>query len=42
MRDNMLVNVSGLEGHAMPIDLNIEHLIGELKVRIPNNVAFLI
>ena len=40
MRDNMLVNVSGLEGHAMPIDLNIEHLIGELKVRIPNNVAF--
>ncbi|KAH9011630.1 hypothetical protein EDB85DRAFT_2159783 [Lactarius pseudohatsudake] len=32
MRDNMLVNVSGLAGHAMPIDLNIEHLIGELKV----------
>jgi hypothetical protein len=32
MRDNMLVNVSGLEGHAMPIDTNIEHLIGELKV----------
>ncbi|KAH9011587.1 hypothetical protein EDB84DRAFT_1590667 [Lactarius hengduanensis] len=32
MRDNMLVNVSGLTGHAMPIDLNIEHLIGELKV----------
>ncbi|KAH8993094.1 hypothetical protein EDB83DRAFT_2509997 [Lactarius deliciosus] len=31
MRDNMLVNVSGLTGHAMPIDLNIEHLIGELK-----------
>jgi uncharacterized protein DUF6589 len=31
MRDNMLVNVSGLEGHSMPIDLNIEHLIG-LKV----------
>ena len=28
----MLVNVSGLAGHAMPIDLNIEHLIGELKV----------
>lgn len=28
----MLVNVSGLEGHAMPIDTNIEHLIGELKV----------
>ncbi|KAF8811264.1 hypothetical protein BYT27DRAFT_7090248, partial [Phlegmacium glaucopus] len=32
MRDNMLVNVSGLEGHAMPIDTNIEHLIGELKM----------
>jgi len=27
----MLVNVSGLEGHNMPIDTNIEHLIGELK-----------
>lgn len=39
MRDNMLVNVSGLMGHAMPVDLNIEHLIGELKVgnnRCPN------
>lgn len=32
MRDNMLVNMSGLSGHAMPIDLNIEHLIGKLKV----------
>ncbi|EDR03149.1 uncharacterized protein LACBIDRAFT_331822 [Laccaria bicolor S238N-H82] len=31
MRDNMLVNVSGLKGHLMLIDLNIEHLIGELK-----------
>ena len=28
----MLVNPSGLEGHAMPMDLNIEHLIGDLKV----------
>ena len=28
----MLVNPSGLEGHAMPMDLNIEHLIGNLKV----------
>ena len=27
----MLVNVSGLPGHWMPIDLNIEHLIGYLK-----------
>jgi hypothetical protein len=34
MRDNMLVNMSGLEGRAMPVDLNIEHLIGELKVCI--------
>lgn len=32
MRDNMLVNITGLSGHAMPIDLNIEHLIGFLKV----------
>ena len=32
MRDNMLVNVSGIPGHAMGIDLNIEHLIGYLKV----------
>jgi hypothetical protein len=32
MQDNMLVNVLGLKGHSMPIDLNIEHLIGELKV----------
>ena len=38
MRDNMLVNMSGLEGHAMLIDLNIEHLIGELKVRTPTNI----
>ena len=28
----MLINPSGLEGHAMPMDLNIEHLIGDLKV----------
>lgn len=34
MRDNMLVNVSGLPGHAMGMDLNIEHLIRYLKVRI--------
>ncbi|KAH9044053.1 hypothetical protein EDB83DRAFT_2211657, partial [Lactarius deliciosus] len=32
MRDNMLVNPSGLPGHAMGIDLNIEHLIRYLKV----------
>ncbi len=34
MRDNMLVNVSGNPGHAMGIDLNIEHLIGYLKVSL--------
>lgn len=28
----MLVNPSGREGHWMPIDLNIEHHIGYLKV----------
>jgi hypothetical protein len=32
MRDNMLVNPSGLLGHAMGIDMNIEHLIRYLKV----------
>jgi hypothetical protein len=32
MHDNMLVNVSGCEGHSMGVDLNIEHLIGFLKV----------
>jgi len=29
MRDNLLVKFGG---HCMPIDLNIEHLIGVLKV----------
>ena len=33
MRDNMLVNISGIEGHSMAIDINMEHLIGQLKVR---------
>ena len=32
MRDNMLVNISGLKGHSMAIDINMEHLIGQLKV----------
>lgn len=32
MRDNMIINVSGIPGHCMAIDLNIEHLIGYLKV----------
>jgi hypothetical protein len=32
MRDNAIINLTGLEGDCMPIDLNIEHLIGELKV----------
>ncbi|KIK40439.1 hypothetical protein CY34DRAFT_24807 [Suillus luteus UH-Slu-Lm8-n1] len=31
MCDNALVNFSGLEGHSMPIDLNIEHCIKFLK-----------
>ncbi|KIK77060.1 hypothetical protein PAXRUDRAFT_36838 [Paxillus rubicundulus Ve08.2h10] len=31
MHDNMLVNLTGLEGHCMLIDLNIEHLIHFLK-----------
>ncbi|KAH6874831.1 hypothetical protein BKA70DRAFT_1128836, partial [Coprinopsis sp. MPI-PUGE-AT-0042] len=31
IRDMMLINVSGLEGHSMGIDLNIEHLINTLK-----------
>jgi len=34
MRDNAIINLTGLEGDCMPIDLNIEHLIGELKVRL--------
>ncbi|KAJ7254873.1 hypothetical protein C8J57DRAFT_1075995 [Mycena rebaudengoi] len=33
MRDNMIICISGLgPGHCMPIDLNIEHLIGYLKI----------
>ena len=28
----MLVNISGLDGHSMAIDINMEHLIGQLKV----------
>ena len=36
MCDNAIINLTGLEGDCMPIDLNIEHLIGELKVRSPN------
>jgi hypothetical protein len=41
MRNNMLVNVSGLTGRAMPIDLNIENLIGKLKVHIfPDNHTY--
>jgi uncharacterized protein DUF6589 len=32
MRDNILVNPSGLSGHAMGMDLNIEYLIHYLKV----------
>ncbi|KII90886.1 hypothetical protein PLICRDRAFT_106916 [Plicaturopsis crispa FD-325 SS-3] len=32
MRDIMLVNTTGLAGHFLPIDLNIEHIIGFLKI----------
>lgn len=39
MRDIMLVNPSGLQGHAMGIDMNIEHLIGYLKVWIFSNIS---
>lgn len=35
----MLVNPSGLQGHAMGIDMNIEHLIGYLKVWIFSNIS---
>jgi hypothetical protein len=31
----MIINLSGLAGHCMPMDLNIEHLIGFLKVPLP-------
>jgi len=31
MQDIMLVNPSGLQGHAMGIDMNIEHLIGYIR-----------
>ncbi|KAG1884573.1 hypothetical protein F4604DRAFT_1878642 [Suillus subluteus] len=34
MRDNALINLTGLEGHCMPVDLNIEHHIKFLKVRL--------
>ena len=35
MRDNMIICISGLgPGHCMAIDMNIEHLIGYLKVRL--------
>ncbi|THU93699.1 hypothetical protein K435DRAFT_669729 [Dendrothele bispora CBS 962.96] len=32
MWDNMIINVAGLPGHGMGIDMNIEHIIGALKV----------
>lgn len=38
MRDNMIINISGLSGHFMAVDLNIKHIIGYLKV---NTVALL-
>jgi hypothetical protein len=41
MRDNAIINLTGLEGDCMPIDLNIEHLIGELKVRLVSIIYLL-
>lgn len=34
MRDNMLVNMSGRDGHWTGVDMNIEHIINVLKVRV--------
>jgi len=34
MRDNMLINTSGLDNQWMGVDMNIEHLINFLKVTI--------
>ncbi|KAF6742703.1 hypothetical protein DFP72DRAFT_830172, partial [Ephemerocybe angulata] len=31
MRDNSLLNMTGLPGRWLPVDLNIEHIIGKLK-----------
>ena len=33
MRDNLLVNLTGVDGHSMAIDINMEHAIGQVKVR---------
>ncbi|KAF8993207.1 hypothetical protein BDZ89DRAFT_973034, partial [Hymenopellis radicata] len=34
MRDNMIISLTGVKGEAMGIDMNIEHLIKELKARL--------
>lgn len=34
MRDNMLINTSGIDDQWMGVDMNIEHLINFLKVII--------
>lgn len=34
IRDNMLVNMSGIDDQWMGVDMNIEHLINFLKVSI--------
>ena len=34
MRDNMLVNMSGIDDQWMGVDMNIEHLINFLKVTV--------
>ncbi|KIK76079.1 hypothetical protein PAXRUDRAFT_36944 [Paxillus rubicundulus Ve08.2h10] len=40
MQDNMLVNLTGLKCHFMPIDLNIEYLIKFLKVGHSLGIAY--
>jgi hypothetical protein len=43
MRDNMIICISGGgPGHCMGVDLNIEHLIGYLKVRVTQPVLRLL
>ena len=36
IRDNMLINMSGIDDQWMGVDMNIEHLINFLKVTTPN------
>ncbi|THU96721.1 hypothetical protein K435DRAFT_567823, partial [Dendrothele bispora CBS 962.96] len=40
MRDNMIINVAGLPGHGMGIDMNIEHIIGALKLLLASKGVY--